>query len=164
MEQFLAYLKKSDLDLVREIEPDRMAELDEDELIDLHRRVRRRRNKHLKNYRRGGAQRVQEKKARGAAWPKGGKPRMRAAAFEEALSQVSARLAEVAHQAAEDLKEERLERARAGKSSGPDLSAEGTAGVGKGRARVHKKSTGGLKRDASTRSKGRRRQAKRDSR
>jgi hypothetical protein len=157
-------LKDSERDLVRETEPDRMAELSEDDLLALHKRVRRARNKHMKNYRRGASKRVEEAGARGAAGPRSDKARLRAAVFEETLSVVSARLAEVAHEAAVALKEERLERAQAGRSTGPDTGPAGDDASLTGKARSHQKTTGGLKRDASSASQGARRQAKRDSR
>jgi hypothetical protein len=165
MEEYLWVLKKSELDLMREIEPARMAELDEDGLLALHRRVRRARNKHVTNYRRRGARSVEDAGGRGAARPKGAKERHRAEAFEEALSRVSARLAEVAHEEAERLKAERLARAREGKWSGPDSSTQHGGKVSSaGQARSHGKSTGGVKRDASSQAQGAKRQAKRDSR
>ena len=164
MDDYLWVLKDDELDLVRELEPKRLKALDEDGLLDLHRRVRRARNKHVKNYRRKAAGNVQELGARGKAAPKGGKSRWRAAAFEEALSIVSGRLAHVAHVQAEALKDERLAQARAGKSAGPGASDRpGGKKVGPGRARSHQKTTGGKKRDASTRAQGARRQGKRDS-
>ncbi|MEV0890591.1 hypothetical protein [Promicromonospora sp. NPDC050262] len=165
MDDYLWVLKDDELDLVRELEPKRLKALDEDDLLDLHRRVRRARNKHVKNYRRKAARNVEELGARGKAAPKGGKSRWRAAAFEEALSVVSGRLAHVAHVQAEALKDERLAQARAGKSSGPgSADRPGGTKVGPGRARSHQKTTGGKKRDASTRAQGARRQGKRDSR
>lgn len=164
MDDYLWVLKRRELDLVREIEPDRMAELDEDQLLDLHRRVHRARNKKLSNYRRRAAERVGETGGRGTAAPLNEKHRIRLAAFEEALSLVSARLAEVAHEAAEELREERLAQARAGRSPGPDVAVDTDDGVGPGVAREHVKSTGGLKRDAGTRAMGARRQARKDAR
>jgi len=165
VDDYLWVLKKDEQDLVRELEPARIGELDEDQLIDLHRRVRRARNKHVKNYRREAARDVEDVASRGEAAPRGGKARWRAAAFEEALSIVSERLAAVAHAAAEDLKDERLARAARGRSSGPGTAAPADPGkAGEGRARSHEKTTGGVKRDASSRAQGARRQAKRDSR
>lgn len=165
MDDYLWLLKKDELDLVRELEPERIEALDEDDLIELHRRVRRARNKHVKNYRRKAARAVEEAGSRGQARPKGDKARWRAEAFEEALAIVSERLAVVAHAQAEALKEERLARARSGRSSGPESGGpSGPDGVGPGRARTHEKSTGGLKRDASSRAQGARRQAKKDGR
>jgi hypothetical protein len=165
MEEYLWVLKKGELDLMREIEPARMAELDEDGLLALHKRVRRARNKHVTNYRRKGARSVQDAGARGAASSKGAKERHRAEAFEEALARVSDRLAHVAHEEAEKLKAERLARARTGKWSGPESSTQSDGGISNaGAQRSHQKSTGGLKRDASSQAQGAKRQAKRDSR
>lgn len=165
MDEYKWVLKRAELDLIREIEPERMAELDEDGLLALHKRVRRARNKHVTNYRRRGAKRVADAGGRGAAAPGGAKKRLRAEAFEEALAIVSERLAVVAHEAAEELKAERLARAQAGRSTGP--SSPGSGGdetSATGRDRQHQQSTGGVKRDASSRAQGARRQAKRDAR
>ncbi len=165
MEEYLWVLKRAELDLMREIESDRMALLDEDGLLALHKRIRRARNKHVTNYRRKAARSVAEAKARGAARPKGSKDRLRAEAFEEALSRVSERLAEVAHEQAEQLKAERLALAREGRWTGPESVSQSTGSIAdEGRARSHQKTTGGQKRDASSQSQGARRQAKRDSR
>lgn len=165
MEDYLWVLKRSELDLIREVEPERMAKLDEEELLALHKRVRKARNKHVGNYRRRGAKRVSEIGGRGAARPGNKKSLLRAEAFEEALSLVSDRLAEIAHEEAEALKAERLARAQPNRWSGPggDGFSEG-ATTGSGRQRTHTKTTGGRKRDASSRAKGAKRQAKRDSR
>src|SRR4051794_31557089 len=71
----LGFLTAVEADLVRETEPDRMAELDEDELLNLHGRVRRGRTKYSKLYRQQAQRRGQDKGARGAGQPgKGGKP------------------------------------------------------------------------------------------
>lgn len=165
MDNYLWVLKKDELALMRELEPEKLEELDEEQLLDLHRRVRRARNKHVGNYRRKAARHVEELASRGEASPKAGKARWRAAAFEEALAIVSQRLGEVAHAQAEALKDERLSRAGSGRSSGPDPDAPAESDrVGAGKVRSHKKTTGGLKRDSSSRAQGARRQAKRDSR
>jgi hypothetical protein len=165
MEEYLWVLKRTELDLMREIEPERMNELDEEQLLALHKRIRRARNKHVTNYRRKAAKSVEAAKARGAARPKGSKDRLRAEAFEEALSRVSDRLAVVAHEQAEQLKAERLALAQQGRWTGPESVGQSSGAVtDEGRARTHTKTTGGKKRDASTRSQGAKRQAKRDSR
>ncbi len=164
MEQYLWVLKSKERDLIREIEPERMAELDEDGLLALHKRVRRARNKHTTNYRRGAAERVAEAGARGAASAGSDKARARAYVFEEALALVSEQLALVAHEQGEALKDERLARARAGKWSGPQTAGPADAVGNPGRQREHTKSSGGKKRDASTLAQGARRQAKRDAR
>lgn len=164
MEQYLWILKEKERDLIRELEPDRLAALDEDGLLSLHKRIRRARTKHTTNYRRGAAERVVEAGGRGAAAAGSDKARARAYVFEEALSVISAELARVAHDEAEALKDERLARARAGKWSGPHSDGVPDAGVDAGRTREHQQTTGGVKRDASSRAQGARRQAKRDSR
>ncbi len=164
MEQYLWVLKDKELDLIRDLEPERISKLDEDELLALHKRVRRARNKHTTNYRRGAAERVAMAGGRGAAAAGSDKSRARAYVFEEALSIVSSELARVAHEQAEALKDERLARARAGKWSGPEVTASQAEGVSPGRMREHQKTTGGKKRDASSQAQGARRQAKRDAR
>jgi hypothetical protein len=156
-------------DLVRETEPARLSELTEDELIELHQRVRRARNKHVGLYRRQASARVPAKGARGAARPANRLNADRAEVFELALARVSARLGVVARAAAADLKAERLAAAREAKAgTGPGSSAAsgasaGTAPVPSARRRATK-TTGGLKRDASSQSQGARRQARKDSR
>lgn len=165
MEQYLWVLKQDQLDLIRELEPARLELLDEEGLLQLHKRVRKARNKYTTNYRRKAADEVLEAGGRGAAANKSDKARARALVFEEALSIVSTELARVAHEAAEELKDERLERAGADKSTGPESSGTGTKSTTtSGRTRSHQKTTGGVKRDASSRSQGAQRQAKKDAR
>lgn len=165
MEQYLWVLKENELDLIRELEEDRLALLDEDGLLALHKRIRRARNKHTTNYRRKAAIEVAAVGDRGAAAKKADKARARASVFEEALSVISAELASVAHVAAEALKDERLARAREGRSTGPDSPGiDGGPPVDTGRTRSHEKTTGGIKRDASSQAQGAQRQAKRDGR
>lgn len=67
-----------------------MDKLDEDELLALHKRVRRARNTHVSNYRRKAAKSVTDAAGRGTAKPRGSKDRFRAEAFEEALALVRA--------------------------------------------------------------------------
>jgi len=153
-------------DLVRETEPDRLAELGEDELIELHQRVRRARNKHVGLYLRQASARVPAKGARGAARPANRLNADRAEVFELALARVSARLGVVARAAAAGLKAERLAAARevkAGTGPGSVASSAGRGSVPSAKRRATK-TTGGLKRDASSQSQGARRQARKDSR
>lgn len=164
MEQYLWVLKDKERDLIRELEPDRIGTLDEDGLLALHKRVRRARNKHTTNYRRGAAGKVGAEGGRGAAAPKSDKARARAYVFEEALAIVSEELARVAHEQAEALKDERLARARAGKGTGPENPGFADPTGSAGRVREHTKTSGGVKRDASSQAQGARRQAKRDAR
>ncbi len=164
MEQYLWLLKSKELDLIRELEPERLAELDEDGLLALHKRVRRARKKHTTNYRRGAAGKVAEAGGRGAARPASDKARGRAYVFEEALAIVSDELGRRAHQEAEALKDERLAKAQAGRSTGPDSQGATGATASKARTRTHSKTTGGVKRDVSSRAQGKARQAKKDAR
>ncbi len=153
--------------LVAETERAAMAELDEDALLELHARVRRARSKYVKLYRREAGPRVAELGGRGFASPKNQRNRDKAEVFELALARVSRRVGVVAGHAADDLRSERLEAARSG-GSGP-ASGHGSAPSAKqsrraGRRPPATKTTGGTKKDASSRAAGARRQAKRDSR
>ena len=65
MEAPTGILKDDELDLIREVEAERMELLDEDELLALHKRVRRARKKHTKNYRRLAAAGVVDEGAPG---------------------------------------------------------------------------------------------------
>ena len=162
------FLTKNQADLVRETEPHRMEALDEATLLDLHTRVRRARSKYVKLYRQTGAQRVGMKGARGHARPGNAANGAKAEVFELALARVSARLEVVARAAAEELKNERLAAAAAVRSSTGPGTTKGAGGAdGSAKASTRRratKTTGGLKRDASTKSKGKSRQAKKDAR
>ena len=161
------FLTSAQADLVRETEPKRMDELDEDALLELHTRVRRARSKYVKLYRQTGASRVGMKGARGHARPGNVGNAAKAEVFELALARVSARVDVVARASAEELKAERLAAVAATRgSTGPASQQPGgasTAGAASTRRRATK-TTGGLKRDASSRAKGAARQAKKDSR
>lgn len=164
MNALINSLPSKDRDLLREVEPKRMAELDEDELLALHKRIRRARNKNVKNYRRGGAAGVSDKGGRGKSKKENTRSRDRAEAFEDALAQVSERLAVLAAASAEALKKERLAAARAGKSAGPQADLPDASVGSSQKARGAAKTTGGIKKDASSRATGARRQAAKDSR
>ena len=105
--------------LVRETEPDALAELDEDELLDLHVRVRRARTKYSKLYRRAAAASVDARGGRGVSYAKNQRNRDKAEVFELALARVSKEVSVVARKAAADLRTERIAAARADRSSGP---------------------------------------------
>ena len=76
---------------------------------------------------------------------------------------ISAELARVAHEEAEALKDERIARAREGRGTGPKSQPSTRGGVAsEGVAREHAKTSGGVKRDASSQAQGKKRQAKRD--
>ena len=161
------FLTTAQGDLVRETEPARMAKLEEDDLLDLHTRVRRARSKYVKLYRQTGAARVGLKGARGHARPGNVGNAAKAEVFELALARVSARVDVVARAAAEELRTERLAAvATAPGSTGPGPAATrgGSKAATASARRRATKTTGGLKRDASSRAKGAARQAKKDSR
>ena len=164
-------LTESEKLLVAETSRDALADLDEDQLLELLTRVRRARTKYVKLYRRRASAQVSESGGRGLAHPINQRNRDKAEVFERALARVSRRLQAAAKQSAEELKTERLEAARSGSGSGPDTSGAGPdqangagRGKGKGKAAGFTKTTGGIKKDASTRAAGARRQAKRDAR
>lgn len=160
----LAHLTGTEQHLWDQTDPAALVDLTEDEVLELHGRIRSARNKYTGQYRRGASARVGAVGGRGAARSGNTTARARAEVFEEALSRVSRRLAALSRQAANDLKAERLAAARSEQGTGPGAAvATATKGtVGPGRARAHEKTTGGVKRDASTRSTGARRQARRD--
>jgi len=167
-------LTESEKLLVAETSREALAEVDEDQLLELLTRVRRARTKYVKLYRRRASAQVSESGGRGLAHPINQRNRDKAEVFEIALARVSKQVDVVARRAAAQLKSERLAAARAAKSppatsSGGNPAARRTtraaAGAGStGRARATTKTTGGLKRDASSRAAGVRRQAARDSR
>lgn len=162
--RLLAQLNDADLMLWRETEPEAMAVLDEDAVSELHNRIRRARNKYTGQYRREASARVAETGGRGRARPANARNAARAEVFEEALNRVSRRLAILSRQSAADLRAERLAAAKANRTVGPVRATTKEPSGGRGQARVHRQTTGGQKRDASTRSAGARRQAKRDAR
>jgi hypothetical protein len=157
-------LSKGERRLVRATKRAQLDGLDEDDLVNLHRRVRRARNKYAQVYRRAASAGVVEQGGRGVAQPKNRRNAGKAEVFEDALARVSRRLAVVARQTANELKVERLALARQD-GAGP---AAGTGGRGAepasaARRKGARKSPGKKKRDASTLAAGARRQAKRDS-
>jgi len=160
-------LSEADKQLVLEAEPKRLKALDEDQLIDLHARVRRARNRHTKLYRREAGAQVGTDRARANASKKSRRNAARAEVFEETLARVSRRLGSVARASADALRAERLEAARAVKGA-PGRAKGKTAGGGKasgsGRTATKAVSPATKKKRASTKAAGKRRQAKRDAR
>lgn len=160
----LAVLTDQERMTILETFPDALAELDEDAVSDLHRRIRKARNKYSGIYRRGGAGKVKGAGGRGKAYGKNQRARDKAEIFEDALARVSERLAVLARQAAEDLKQERLAAARAAKSGQkPNPGYDGPAGgAPPWHGKAPRTDTRTKKRRADTGSQGARRQAKRD--
>jgi len=155
--------------LIAETTRSALEDLDEEELLALHARVRRARSKYVTMYRRSASGSVVKRGGRGFSYPKNQRDRGKAEVFETALAAVSRQVAVHAARAAAELKTSRLEAARSGgsgPSAGPaDATADAASGVAKvSRPRGVKKTTGGVKRDASSRAAGARRQVGRDTR
>jgi hypothetical protein len=151
--------------LVAETERDVLKGLDEDGLLDLHQRIRRARTKYVKNYRRAASAAVADGGGRGMSYPRNQRDRDKAELFESVLAKVSREVAVAANRASMELRTERIEAARAAKSAAPAApAAEQPKAATVTRPRATKKTTGGVKKDASTRAMGARRQAKRDAR
>lgn len=155
-------MTETERQLISETERSRLLELDEDDLLELHARVRRARNKYSKLYRRRAAERVTGAGGRGKGYPQNQRDRDKAEVFEDALARVSRQVATAAKQAAAELRAERIAAARQDSSRPTPPTPE--PATRNGRARTHAKTTGGIKKDASSKSMGARRQAKRDSR
>ncbi len=92
MNKLLYSLTESEFLLIRETELPAIAELDEDALLELHRRIRRARNKYVGLYRRKGASKVSAKGGRGAARSANERNGAKAEIFEGALARVSKQL------------------------------------------------------------------------
>ncbi len=157
-------LTEAERAVIRETESSALAPLGEDDLLELHQRVRRARNKYVGQYRRQGSARVGAVGGRGKARQQGQRARDKAELFEAALARVSTALAKAARQAAAELRAERLAAAKATKSSGPAAPPAAPRRAAPAKERPPKKSSGGVKKDASSIAAGKRRQAKRDAR
>jgi hypothetical protein len=168
----LAVLNDTERLLVAETERARLAALDEDAAIELVTRIRRARNRYVGQYRRAASAAVAGHGGRGKARPENTSARMKAEAFEEALSRVSRRVATLARQAAQQLRAERLAAARAVKHSrGPgrvkaaaSAAQKGPTATGEPAGDRALRTPASEKRRASTRAMGARRQARKDSR
>ncbi|MCU0312150.1 MAG: hypothetical protein MUE36_14540 [Acidimicrobiales bacterium] len=135
----LRMMNDAERELLRRVDPKKLKSLGEDELIDLHTRVRRARTKYSKLHRRRASAQVASDRNRSRATKAHARTAVKAEVFEDALADVSRALAAVARDAAEELRAERLERARAAKA-GSRTTAKGSA-KGKGSTR----STGSAK-------------------
>ena len=152
--------------LVRETERASLEAMEEDELLEVHARIRRARNKYVKLYRRAAAARIPQYGGRGLARLKNRRNAQKAEVFEDALARVSRHLATAARRSAAALKAERLQAVRAGRSPGPSEPAPDDAARRLPPQRLDR--TPGepvrAKQRASTRAMGARRQARRDNR
>lgn len=169
MDVLYGSLSEAELAVARETERTALAPMSEEELEELHLRVRRLRDKHVSQYRRQAAARVTEAGARGAARSRNRRAADRAEVFERALARVSTALAKAARQSAAQLRTERLAAAAEARSSErpaatPRARRAPTAEPSTPTTRPPRKSTGRVKRDASTLAENKRRQARRDAR
>lgn len=152
---------------VDETSAEALAGLDEDAALDLHNRARRMRDKYVQNYRRAASAAVKARGGRGASFEENQRDRSKAELFETSLSRVSRRLGVLAGQSATRIRKERIAAARVGRvpptrRMAAEPAARKAAKPAGARSRVTKKTTGGLKKDAASRSMGAARQAKRD--
>ena len=160
-------LNEGEKALLRQAESSSLALLDEDELIDLHTRVRRARKKYATLYRRRASAQVKEDAGRVKAHAQHARTAVKAEAFEDALARVSRALAKAARARAAALRAERLERARRQEAAPRRKPSKRTrvapsSGVRKGATRlrtpISKRASG------SARATTRRAEAKRDAR
>jgi hypothetical protein len=160
-------LAESERTVLREAERHGLLDLDEDELIAQHSRVRRARDKYVKLYRRQASARVAEVGGRGAARPKNQRNAYKAELFEDSLARVSRQLAVVARRSAAELRADRPATARAARMPVPGLADRQLAEpprLSRRTTRAQQPSPGVRKQRASTQAAGARRQAQRDSR
>lgn len=158
-------LNEAEYLLVAETQRAAMAELDEDQLVELHKRIRRARSKYVKKYRRGASARVAEVGGRGKASARNRRAADLAEVFEEALARVSTALAAAARRSAAELKAERLAMAQGATSStGPEAGPSDPASPIERATPKRTKTPIARKEVAATRATGARRQAKRDAR
>lgn len=171
----LSLLPVADRDLVLLTKPATLATMTEDEVLALHTRIRRARNKYQGLYRRGAAARVTKLGARGEARPRNLGARDRAEVMNEALARVTRRLAALAKAEQDALRAERLAEAAGTRGRDPKATVRAgrsTPAAGRARRTVAPKRTGdrslrspaAAKSRAATRATGARRQAKRDAR
>ena len=166
-----AMLNETEKELLRDAEPHGLGKLDEDELLALHDRIRRARNKYSKLYRRRAGEQVESDSARAKASGQHARTRRKAEAFEDALARVSRSLATAAKASAATLKAERLAAARGETAVSPAPRAKrtgsGKVGVGKvgaADAKIKRTTPATAKKRASTKAQGARSQAKTDGR
>lgn len=139
-------LNDTEQDLLRQVEPKKLDKLDEDGLAELHDRIRRARSKYTKLYRRRAADEVRSAGARSKGHKRHGRTLVKAEAFEEALAEVSTRLAKAAKASAAALKKERIAAARGEKTAAKKATANKPAtkkkAAGKGTAKAKRAAAG----------------------
>ena len=131
-------LNDAEKQLLRQAAPDKLADLDEDALSELHSRIRRARNKYSKLYRRRASSEVSSSGSRSKGHSRHARTLVKAEAFEEALADVSAKLAKAARASADALRKERIAQARGESNAGGEATSKSTK-----TASGKKKSAGG---------------------
>ncbi len=160
-----AMLNDSEKALLRLVESSSLARLDEDEIIDLHTRVRRARNKYSTLYRRRASSQVKKDTDRAKAHAQHARTAAKAEAFEDALARVSQVLARAARARAAALRAERLESARRQPTSRrPAKKVRATPPSGARNQATKRRTPISKRASASARSSTRRAQVKRDAR
>ncbi|WP_030436920.1 hypothetical protein [Actinoplanes subtropicus] len=161
MDALLGTLGEAELAIVREAQLDRLIGLDEDELLALHTRVRRHRDKYVKQYRRQAAASIEPAGGRGKAHPRNSRARAKAELFESILAGVSRLLAIAAQASADALHAERLAEER--EQSTPAPPPAKVTRLTPQRSTSRPNSPDLQKRRAATRAANARRQARKDS-
>jgi len=161
MDALLGTLGEAELAVVREVQPDRLIGLDEDELIALHARARRHRDKYVKLYRRQAAASIEPAGGRGKANARNSRARAKAELFENILAGISRLLAVAAQASADALHAERLADEK--EQSLPAPPPAKVTRRAPQRSTTRPDSPDLRKRRASTRAANARRQARRDS-
>ncbi len=167
MKALLNSLNEPEMALVRETGTAELTRLDEDDLADLHTRIRRARDKYSKQYRRNASARVEEYGGRGKARPKNQRNAQKAEVFEDALARVSWYLSRAARRSAAELKAERLAAANPSRTPPPQPGAPAPESMTPQTTRRRRPTSNDPalnRRHAATRAKGARRQARRDAR
>ncbi|MCC5953337.1 MAG: hypothetical protein JJU45_14680 [Acidimicrobiia bacterium] len=153
-----------ELELLAQVEPKKLASLDEDELLELLGRIRGARNKWSKLYRRRASAQVVDDGRRSHAGAKHSRTAAKAEVFEDALAKVSRQLAKVAKVSADELRAERLAAARGEAKPGAPTKGKGKPAGSASRTRKPSVTPRTTKVRASTRATNARNQAKRDNR
>jgi hypothetical protein len=158
-------LSEKERALVAETRPAQLGALDEDQLVELHTRVRRARDKFVKLHRRETGAQVAEAGARGVVSAGPRRSASKAEIFEDALARVSTSLAKAARQSAAVLRAERLAAARGTSASeGERAKAVRDDRPAASTPRSKPRQPIKRKRAAAARSSGARQQAGRDAR
>lgn len=161
-----ASLTDKERGLIAETQPARLRTLDEDQLVELHLRVRRARDKFVQLHRREVAAQVNATGARGKVSTAPRRSAGKAEIFEDALARVSTSLAKAARASAAALRADRIAAASAagGAPAGSPKKGAASAPAATPAAKRTTRTPVERKTVASSRATGARRQAKRDAR